>query len=190
MVKVEDLTHGSSPRMWGTQCHYPCGEGIRRFIPTHVGNTRPHIPKTVGISVHPHACGEHDAGTLLLADLLGSSPRMWGTLQPHNAVHTRIRFIPTHVGNTHCSGSGLTRRSVHPHACGEHSTCFTLSRFASGSSPRMWGTLANKKALQLVQRFIPTHVGNTTRCAPACRARPVHPHACGEHYVQGAMAKL
>ena len=50
---------GSSPRLWGTRIfngQLPCRN---RFIPTPVGNTKPHNLVTKPHPVHPHACGEH-----------------------------------------------------------------------------------------------------------------------------------
>ena len=131
----------------------------------------------------------------------GSSPRMWGTLPellPHFPV---VRFIPTHVGNTHSPFHNVAMHrfipthvgntesfalfsviiSVHPHACGEHYSAASCPFVGSGSSPRMWGTPCLTPRHVRNHRFIPTHVGNTR---PRTRegVRPaVHPHACGEH---------
>ena len=56
----------------------------------------------------------------------------------------------------------------------------------------MWGTLPNSTQLPVRRRFIPTHVGNTSGQSPPAFPRPVHPHACGEHFtwalIQGASA--
>jgi len=52
-----------------------------------------------------------------------------------------------------------------------------------GSSPRMWGTLPHLQPPIASNRFIPTHVGNTTQGLPGSFQAPVHPHACGEHEV-------
>ena len=50
---------------------------------------------------------------------VGSSPRVWGTLDvaPQQAVVRR--FIPTGVGNAGCVGSVGRFCAVHPHGCGE-----------------------------------------------------------------------
>ncbi len=51
-------------------------------------------------TVHPHACGEHIVSSSTRTRSFGSSPRMWGTLYKAELASLRMRFIPTHVGNT------------------------------------------------------------------------------------------
>ena len=51
-------------------------------------------------TVHPHACGEHIGSSSPRTRAFGSSPRMWGTLYKAELASLRMRFIPTHVGNT------------------------------------------------------------------------------------------
>ncbi len=46
----------------------------------------------------------------------------------------------------------------------------------------MWGTLSLGNTARKINRFIPTHVGNTVDLPKNSRALSVHPHACGEHY--------
>jgi len=167
--------------MWGTRhSRSPAGHPIR-FIPTHVGNTDQSRRSLSPASVHPHACGEHLETTLHLMYAHGSSPRMWGTLVRRSELCPAHRFIPTHVGNTRsCSMTGPPR-PVHPHACGEHSRSRAHSRGGIGSSPRMWGTRLKFAEDDRLDRFIPTHVGNTPGRRSAPPEAPVHPHACGEH---------
>src|SRR5687767_838990 len=45
----------------------------------------------------------------------------------------------------------------------------------------MWGTHERRGPFARHDRFIPTHVGNTTTSNPSQRLGSVHPHACGEH---------
>ena len=93
-----------------------------------------------------------------------------------------LRFIPTHVGNTSQVRASQQGFAVHPHARGEHEDAGRWQAPVVGSSPRTWGTLADRRAEYPSCRFIPTHVGNTPRLASCTRARPVHPHARGEHW--------
>ena len=50
-----------------------------------------------------------------------------------------------------------------------------------GSSPRAWGTRDGRFNIARFLRFIPTCVGNTSRCHFVSRGTPVHPHVRGEH---------
>ncbi len=53
--------------------------------------------------------------------------------------------------------------TVHPHECGEHVVVDNKTETETGSSPRMWGTQADRALSGPMHRFIPTHVGNTLR---------------------------
>ena len=134
---------GSSPRLWGTPVERFFGSLSERFIPTPVGNTTIPRPWWLIITVHPHACGEHLARTVIVARLPGSSPRLWGTPKVPAIIKTLARFIPTPVGNTSDSWLRITGQSVHPHACGEHRRSAACGPACGGSSPRLWGTPPN-----------------------------------------------
>ncbi len=134
----------------------------RRFIPTHVGNTSRCTILNLPNPVHPHACGEHDGLPLKNVVSPGSSPRMWGTRDIQKTQRKRLRFIPTHVGNTLRVFQEVHQLTVHPHACGEHAFSASECYIFYGSSPRMWGTRIISSSIVSVLRFIPTHVGNTS----------------------------
>ncbi len=70
---------GSSPRMWGTLAIAQGKKHVKRFIPTHVGNTSQASEQASPEPVHPHACGEHGNIVRNIGTKVGSSPRMWGT---------------------------------------------------------------------------------------------------------------
>ena len=105
---------------------------------------------------------------------------MWGTLCEFGSVWLRIRFIPTHVGNSSRISPPGFLRTVHPHACGELISSMNLITLDRGSSPRMWGTLPRNGYAFPLWRFIPTHVGNSWMPISSMNLITVHPHACGE----------
>ena len=74
------------------------------------------------LMVHPHACGEHSGVLMAASAANGSSPRLWGTQYLKNKEPSQTRFIPTLVGNTLIYFRLGFIVSVHPHACGEHSS--------------------------------------------------------------------
>ena len=138
-------TSGSSPRTWGTQQPDVADVEADRFIPTHVGNTAATSSPFSTTGVHPHARGEHKPVAQGKGIHYGSSPRTWGTLSAALGLDRRVRFIPTHVGNTPVGAAAWSRSgpsTVHPHARGEHATLSQTEASDTGSSPRTWGTLA------------------------------------------------
>ena len=155
------INAGSSPRMWGTPFRDVCSCYFSRFIPTHVGNTSRNPARSNVCPVHPHACGEHTSRRFEILLSVGSSPRMWGTLEYDPEALAEARFIPTHVGNTPSHIPNRRMGTVHPHACGEHPRLARRFLFFFGSSPRMWGTPTHHYEHWTQNRFIPTHVGNT-----------------------------
>ncbi len=114
-------TRGPSPRVWGEPRNIT-RQGLRtRTIPTCVGRTALRVVRSIGISDHPHVCGENSPGGLKEATSPGPSPRVWGELlAPHQP--TRInRTIPTCVGRTPQGFDTPQRAADHPHVCGENS---------------------------------------------------------------------
>ncbi len=160
----------------------------RRFIPTPVGNTERQSRRGSRHSVHPHARGEHAIVQSEVFDLLGSSPRPWGTPGAGAGALGRRRFIPTPVGNTAAARTASGMATVHPHARGEHRLATFDDALKRGSSPRPWGTLADHPWHLNSTRFIPTPVGNTRRRRVCRRAVAVHPHARGEHVLKESIS--
>ena len=52
--------------------------------------------------------------------LIGSSPRMRGTLEGIFCGVHALRLIPTYAGNTRAGTAAPITSSAHPHVCGEH----------------------------------------------------------------------
>ena len=71
-------------------------------------------------------------------------------------------------------------RSVHPHVCGERKDLSLPFFLLGGSSPRVWGTWQKDGREAVLQRFIPTCVGNVGCRREGRRGGTVHPHVCGE----------
>ena len=175
-------THGLSPRMWGTVGYIGHITVHQRFIPTHVGNRNRKNVCWVLDAVYPHACGEQIHYATSTVNILGLSPRMWGTVQAASSCSQRLRFIPTHVGNSYSGCRDGVCMAVHPHACGEQCDNRPSPQIVTGSSPRMWGTAKPMTRREYNNRFIPTHVGNRYGEIRLSAHAPVHPHACGEQF--------
>ena len=111
---------------------------------TRVGKTSRRAPRPRCKPVHPHACGEDAAQTLLVVPGLGSPPRVWGRRTGRVLGVAGDRFTPTRVGKTRPRGAPAWRPAVHPHACGEDITSGADMRVLLGSPPRVWGRRARK----------------------------------------------
>ena len=130
---------------------------------------------------HPRVCGEHRFSIHHAADVLGSSPRMRGTPVRGRSAVKEMGIIPAYAGNTPwlLPVSGLARD--HPRVCGEHSSSPWMLSEATGSSPRMRGTLHPPSGRQQPAGIIPAYAGNTSNTRLRVRTPRDHPRVCGEH---------
>ena len=111
----------------------------------------------------------------------GSSPRLRGTPMDWLSRLSPVRFIPASAGNTCKRDVFINHLSVHPRVCGEHISTVVFHDYASGSSPRLRGTLPRILWLFLTRRFIPASAGNTSMLINLPASIAVHPRVCGEH---------
>ena len=152
---------GSSPRVWGTQCHAMRPQWRGRFIPACVGNSQGLRHRPTAGQVHPRVCGELVQRFSVLRNQIGSSPRVWGTRSECGRWTPDWRFIPACVGNSPKSITGYGAIPVHPRVCGELSLNSITYFVANGSSPRVWGTRMEVSFYVYQFRFIPACVGNS-----------------------------
>jgi len=85
------------------------------------------------------------------------------------------------VGNTASRQARASKQAVHPHERGEYDVLACLYAPACGSSPRTWGILRHQDRGIMMNRFIPTNVGNTTEGPNRGLSVQVHPHERGEY---------
>ncbi len=131
-------------------------------------------------SVHPRACGEQASVGLWLQYLIGSSPRVRGTVLGQHRQHKLCRFIPARAGNSCSGGRGVTAPTVHPRACGEQLEKERERLRVHGSSPRVRGTDGAGVVSNAGDRFIPARAGNRCSAGAGLLGFSVHPRACGE----------
>ncbi len=131
------------------------------------------------VTVHPHARGADAGRRRLVPALVGSSPRPWGRCREALREMRHCRFIPTPVGQMAALAGCSVTNSVHPHARGADVTVSLVSSRNSGSSPRPWGRCHVRVNLALLDRFIPTPVGQIWSASPSAVPASVHPHARG-----------
>ena len=147
--------------MWGRPITNSHTLLAQRFTPTGVGKTGVVLPSNLVRAVHPHGCGEDYAGLQRYAYYEGSPPRVWGRPNGFNPRLQTRRFTPTGVGKTLQRSAEQSRRTVHPHGCGEDRRCAGWRRRAGGSPPRVWGRPPQPPQQPPQPRFTPTGVGKT-----------------------------
>ncbi len=172
--------NGSSPRTWGTLQRFRCRPATARFIPTYMGNAQQRSAAPVTVAVHPHVHGERRRQRRYLCAGVGSSPRTWGTRDRRALQNFLLRFIPTYMGNASRHHHMHRYRPVHPHVHGERAASRAVWSESIGSSPRTWGTLYVPETCGVVNRFIPTYMGNAEKPGPRYWLWSVHPHVHGE----------
>ena len=151
------------------------------LIPTYAGNTAAKKRGAAHDGAHPHVCGEHLILQALCDGLKGSSPRMRGTPNTTNAIHSSQGLIPTYAGNTRRARWWPQMTGAHPHVCGEHFVSLRCAPGQLGSSPRMRGTPHGFFLGGWLLGLIPTYAGNTCGVYPCQVFFRAHPHVCGEH---------
>ena len=132
-----------------------------RIIPTRVGTSLYlHLAQNKQL-YHPHACGDKFSCRCVIIEVAGSSPRVWG--QVFSSTHFSVSggIIPTRVG-TSCPMRRLALvLQDHPHACGDKYIKNTNRQQSIGSSPRVWGQVANQGCGIGLGGIIPTRVGTS-----------------------------
>ena len=86
---------------------------------------------------------------------------MRGTQAVIDWWNNTLGLIPTYAGNTTQLIEQPGVNWAHPHVCGEHASPYFVLCLASGSSPRMRGTLGVASVICHVIGLIPTYAGNT-----------------------------
>ena len=172
---------GSSPRVRGTLLLVLLGVLECGIIPACAGNTPCSKTSACRSWDHPRVCGEHFRGRRRRHHGRGSSPRVRGTpAVPETLLHP-AGIIPACAGNTISSKASWMARRDHPRVCGEHVITSANKAEASGSSPRVRGTLRIVRRFSTCQGIIPACAGNTGRSSCAAPGLGDHPRVCGEH---------
>ena len=152
---------GPSPRVWGKRKGFEFDVDKAGSIPTGVGKTIVLISRFSVTPVHPHGCGENWQPPPQFVLQHGPSPRVWGKLSIKHLAQLFHRSIPTGVGKTAGSLTGLNMFSVHPHGCGENDVSCRYNSSSTGPSPRVWGKQLARLSGEIAGRSIPTGVGKT-----------------------------
>ena len=131
---------GSSPRVRGTGSAINANNDAIRFIPACAGNSGGGSPSGAAAAVHPRVCGEQQHVVRDGFLMIGSSPRVRGTVFPNGVDGSDERFIPACAGNSIRGRRAGGLRTVHPRVCGEQGCSSSRVFLMIGSSPRVRGT--------------------------------------------------
>ena len=115
---------------------------------------------------------------------------MRGTLRSPIPSAGWPRIIPADAGNTALNTRPDESPEDHPRGCGEHFAIGSEDRTATGSSPRMRGTLPENHGLITMTGIIPADAGNTSAIRQSSYHAPDHPRGCGEHLLIGDTTSL
>ena len=152
------------------------------IIPACAGNTLPGAGRVQPHRDHPRVCGEHPWRGLSRFLVLGSSPRVRGTLCAAMISSCITGIIPACAGNTQITLLPGRSPRDHPRVCGEHLPSFLLPSFIAGSSPRVRGTPGGALVDLRMTGIIPACAGNTAWPWLRWLMFRDHPRVCGEHF--------
>ena len=177
----EKQATGSSPRVRGTHAVDRVSALMFGIIPACAGNTPPWSDRRRGPRDHPRVCGEHNSSKRGTPSLMGSSPRVRGTLYHTVRDGALLGIIPACAGNTRIARNPRRRGRDHPRVCGEHYVQRFVKMPQTGSSPRVRGTHIRETLRSISRGIIPACAGNTEPIRWSRRRRWDHPRVCGEH---------
>ena len=110
---------------------------------------------------HPHAYGDKLSAFILFANIVGSSPRVWGQVIDLTTSEVLDGIIPTRMGTRILPAIRFIRLQDHPHAYGDKWRLLRQAPTPPGSSPRVWGQANIPDVKQPEQRIIPTRMGTS-----------------------------
>ena len=131
-------------------------------------------------TVHPHMRGEDPKRSSERWGGSGSPPHAWGRLFLLGQLFLDIRFTPTCVGKTACSGEGRQNTPVHPHMRGGRHETFYIIDMRRRFTPTCVGKTPDPSGKRRICTVHPTCVGKTSNDAAGfAQVAGSPPHAWG-----------
>ena len=137
-------------------------------------------------------CGEQLLANWDAALTAGSSPRVRGTGFETAKKGEEDGIIPACAGNSNYCHIAIHHFRDHPRVCGEQGGWSDELNTATGSSPRVRGTVSRRIAFLYAGGIIPACAGNSAYLHGHGRDTWDHPRVCGEQcqIVQSAHAPV
>ncbi len=130
-------------------------------------------------------CGEQPSTDGATYDVLGSPPRVRGTVNNYGHGQPPVRITPACAGNRTSSRIFRLCSQDHPRVCGEQlASSFSLAA-SSGSPPRVRGTGYRQSASCTRTRITPACAGNSPQQWHSEHGCRDHPRVCGEQLSSG-----
>ena len=172
-------TTGLSPRVRGSPTLRPLAAIASGSIPTCAGQPASACLRPAGVAVYPHVCGAAMASDMISSFASGLSPRVRGSRYAIDAARTLDRSIPTCAGQPAIDRRLNAYHRVYPHVCGAAHWDVARHQPDSGLSPRVRGSLGERRFRIAESRSIPTCAGQPDRISSCSSAVKVYPHVCG-----------
>ncbi len=151
---------GSPPRVRGTVVFHVSQLFHRGITPACAGNSVVSTLKLSSMKDHPRVCGEQLHVQSCLPALLGSPPRVRGTVISVFIFSADKGITPACAGNRPFSGMFTPCIKDHPRVCGEQATWTMAAEAAEGSPPRVRGTARWRGEVELLAGITPACAGN------------------------------
>ena len=170
---------GSSPRVRGRRSSGVTFPPRRGLIPAGAGQTNGRTQGSCRGRAHPRGCGADVNHSLCFMLRTGSSPRVRGRRGQPTIRSIGQRLIPAGAGQTPHGWRAYRRSRAHPRGCGADEAADELSKRVQGSSPRVRGRPAIRRAAGAALGLIPAGAGRTYRDQKQAPASGAHPRGCG-----------
>ena len=125
-------------------------------------------------------CGEQSAAKFPTTIILGSPPRVRGTVFRQLFGNLIKRITPACAGNSRLAAKGGKAEWDHPRVCGEQQPPQDCLLYGRGSPPRVRGTGGWICSAYLLWRITPACAGNRLFAIAKGWRITDHPRVCGE----------
>ena len=174
------LTIGSPPRVRGTGKYRKAGRNRMRITPACAGNSDPEEFADIPMEDHPRVCGEQCPHSVRQLLIVGSPPRVRGTVRYTIYRYHTVRITPACAGNSQRQSDIEDWRRDHPRVCGEQNSFMLPAEIDTGSPPRVRGTVPAPDFIRLRYGITPACAGNSFLKLKRLAQLKDHPRVCGE----------
>ena len=152
---------GSPPRVRGTGLLLRLRSRPHRITPAGAGNRQELTETRTRLRDHPRGCGEQLLSCTVLSMWNGSPPRVRGTVKAMAVIYATLRITPAGAGNSLYPLFSCMPSWDHPRGCGEQEDLEAIKAYASGSPPRVRGTVSALFSPMAESGITPAGAGNS-----------------------------